>query len=164
MKNKQKWRTLIGAVPMAQSAANWCNAHTHVERTHSLTHLHQHSNNHVVRSTCSAITEFGIKFVFWRYLRVPMIYDVDSTQQPPSICASLFVVPTTAPKKPGTTITHKKTGTTAPKKQEQPPHQKNRNNHRTKKTLVHIVIDLHRQNTNKILMFLSDITFNTMPR
>ena len=35
---------------MAQSAANWRNPHTHVDRTHSLTHLHRHSYNHVVRS------------------------------------------------------------------------------------------------------------------
>ena len=52
------WRTLMGAIPMvtvAQSAANWRNTHTHVDRTRSLTHLHQHSYNHVVRSTSSAI-------------------------------------------------------------------------------------------------------------
>ena len=58
--------------------------HTQVDRTHSFTHLHQHSYNYVVRNTSSAITEFGIKFVvqsassaitevgikflFWRYL------------------------------------------------------------------------------------------------
>ena len=38
-----KWRTLIGAVPMitmAQSTSNWHNRHTHMDRTHSLTHLH----------------------------------------------------------------------------------------------------------------------------
>ena len=35
-------------VAMAQSAANWHNTHSHVDRTHSLTHLHQHSYNHVV--------------------------------------------------------------------------------------------------------------------
>ena len=46
------WRTLIGAIPMvimAQSAANWRNTHTRTDRTHSLTHWHQHSYNHVVR-------------------------------------------------------------------------------------------------------------------
>ena len=48
-------------VTMAQSAANWCNTHTHVDRMHSLTHLHQHSYNHLVRSAGSAITEFGEK-------------------------------------------------------------------------------------------------------
>ena len=40
-------RTLIGVIPMvtmAQSAANWRNTHTHMDRTHSLTHL-QHSHN-----------------------------------------------------------------------------------------------------------------------
>ena len=43
---------------MAQSAANWRNTpHTHADRTHSLTHLHQNSNNHVVRSASWAITE-----------------------------------------------------------------------------------------------------------
>ena len=67
-----EWRTLIGTVPMvtmAQSAANWCNTHTQVDRTLSLTRLHQHSYDHVVRSTSSAITAFGIKFLFGRYLR-----------------------------------------------------------------------------------------------
>ena len=56
------WRTLIheiiGAVPMvtmAQSAANWHNTHTHIDHTHSLTHLHQHSYNHVVWRASSAI-------------------------------------------------------------------------------------------------------------
>ena len=34
-------------VTIAQSAVNWRNtAHTHVDRTHSLTHKHQHSGNH----------------------------------------------------------------------------------------------------------------------
>ena len=33
-------------VTMVQSAANWRNTHTPVDRTHSLTHLHQHSYNH----------------------------------------------------------------------------------------------------------------------
>ena len=49
---------------MAQSAANWLITHTHVDCTHSLTHLHQHRYNHVVRSVSSAIIEFGIKFLF----------------------------------------------------------------------------------------------------
>ena len=53
-------------VAMAQSAINWRNTHTHVNRTHSLTHL-QCSYNHVVRSASTAIAEFGIKF----YLKVP---------------------------------------------------------------------------------------------
>ena len=48
-------------VTMAQSAANWRNMHTHVDHTHSLTHLHQHIYNHVKRSASSAIMEFGIK-------------------------------------------------------------------------------------------------------
>ena len=30
-------------VTMAQSAANWRNTHTHMDRMHSLTQLHQHS-------------------------------------------------------------------------------------------------------------------------
>ena len=50
---------------MAQNAANWLT--THMERTHSLTHLHHQGYNHVVRSASSAITEFGIGF----YLKVP---------------------------------------------------------------------------------------------
>ena len=46
-------------VTIAQGAANWRSTHTHVDRTHSLTHLHQHSyNNHVVRSA------FVIDFYF----------------------------------------------------------------------------------------------------
>ena len=36
--------------------------HTHVDRTHSLTQLHQHSYNHFVQSASSPITEFGIKY------------------------------------------------------------------------------------------------------
>ena len=51
-------------VTIAQSAANWCNTHTRMDRTHSLTHLHQHSSNHIVQSASSAVTEFGIKFFF----------------------------------------------------------------------------------------------------
>ena len=50
------WRALIGAIPMVtmtQSAANWRNTHTHMDGTHSLTHLHQHCYNHVVRSASS---------------------------------------------------------------------------------------------------------------
>ena len=54
-------------VTMAQRAVNWRNTHTHVDRTHSLTHLHQHSYNHAVRSSSSAITEFGIKFFILRH-------------------------------------------------------------------------------------------------
>ena len=57
-------------VAMAQSPANWRNTHARVDLTHSLTHLHQHSYNHVMRSTSSAITEFGIDFVFC-ILKVP---------------------------------------------------------------------------------------------
>ena len=38
-------------VTMAQSAANWSNTHTYMDRTHSIhSHLHQHSYNHVVRN------------------------------------------------------------------------------------------------------------------
>ena len=47
-------------VTVAQSAANWCNTHTHVDHTHSPTHLHQHGYNHVVRSASSAITLYRI--------------------------------------------------------------------------------------------------------
>ena len=56
----------MGAVPvvtMAQGVANWRNTHTHVDRTLLLSHLHQHSYNHmggpdlsfVVRGTLKAI-------------------------------------------------------------------------------------------------------------
>ena len=41
----------------------------HARSRGSLTHLHQHSYNHVMKSTSTAITEVGIKFLFWRYLR-----------------------------------------------------------------------------------------------
>ena len=51
-------------VTMTQSAANGRNTHTHVDRTHSRTHLHKHSYNHIVRSANSANTEFGIKLYF----------------------------------------------------------------------------------------------------
>ena len=47
-------------ITMAQSTMN---THTHVGHTHSLTHVHQHSYNHVARSASSAITEFGISFI-----------------------------------------------------------------------------------------------------
>ena len=50
-------------------AANWRNTHTHMDCMHSLTHLHQYSYNNVVRSSSSVITEFGIAFLFWRYLK-----------------------------------------------------------------------------------------------
>ena len=45
------------------------NTHIHVDHTYSLTHLHQHSYNHFVWSSNSAITELGIKFLFGRYQR-----------------------------------------------------------------------------------------------
>ena len=49
---------------MAQSAASWHNTHTHVNRTHSLkTYINTVTNNHVVRSASSAITEFGIAII-----------------------------------------------------------------------------------------------------
>ena len=52
------WRTLIGAismVTMTESAAKWRNTHIYMDRTiHSHT-LHQHSHNHVVRSSISAV-------------------------------------------------------------------------------------------------------------
>ena len=53
------WRTLIGAVPiitMAQSAANWRNTHTDVDRTHSLSHFTSTQlQPHGVQSAISAI-------------------------------------------------------------------------------------------------------------
>ena len=50
-------------VTMAQSTMNWHNTHTH--GPHTLTHtLSQHSYNHFVINTSSAITEFGIKCNF----------------------------------------------------------------------------------------------------
>ena len=51
-------------VTMAQSAANWRNTHTRVDRTPSLTHLHQHGYSHDVRSASLAIAEFRIDFYF----------------------------------------------------------------------------------------------------
>ena len=55
-------------VTLDQSAANWRNTHTHVDRMHSLTHLHHHSYNHVVQSASSTITEFRINLFI---LKVP---------------------------------------------------------------------------------------------
>ena len=54
-------RSVVPMVTMSQSVANWPKTHTHMNRTHSLTHLHQHSYNHFVRfrSASSAITDFG---------------------------------------------------------------------------------------------------------
>ena len=52
-------KNLIGSVSMvsvAQRVANWRNTHTDVDRTHSLTHSHQHSYNQ--RSASSAITVY----------------------------------------------------------------------------------------------------------
>ena len=53
------WTFNIVAIPMvtmAQSAANWRNTHTHMDRTHSLTHLQlQHSYSHVVWNASLAI-------------------------------------------------------------------------------------------------------------
>ena len=40
----------------SQSAANWCNMHTHVDHTH---YTLISSYNHLVRSASSAITDFG---------------------------------------------------------------------------------------------------------
>ena len=58
-------------VTVAQSAANWCNTHTQVDRTHyTLTSTQLQYNHHFVRTASSAITEFGIKFLFWRYLQI----------------------------------------------------------------------------------------------
>ena len=62
-KNKNNDELLIGAaIPMvsmaqSQSAANWRNTHTQVDRTRSLTvtHLHQHSYHHFVRNASSVL-------------------------------------------------------------------------------------------------------------
>ena len=43
----------MSMVIMAQTAANWHNTHSHVDRTHSLT-SYQHSYNTVFRSASSA--------------------------------------------------------------------------------------------------------------
>ena len=62
---------------------NRCSAHDHhgskhgelLQHTHSTwiaiiySHAYFNSYNHMVQSASSAITEFGIKFLFWRYLR-----------------------------------------------------------------------------------------------
>ena len=44
----------------SQSAANWRNTHIHMDRTHSLTHLNQHSYSHVVRSASSDIFNLSV--------------------------------------------------------------------------------------------------------
>ena len=51
-------------VNMAQSAVNWRNMHSHVDHTHSLTHLHQHSYKHIVQKATSAITE-SVESIFY---------------------------------------------------------------------------------------------------
>ena len=39
---------MVATMAQTQSAVNWRNTHTHVGRTHSLTHLHQHSYSQFV--------------------------------------------------------------------------------------------------------------------
>ena len=51
-------------VTMVQSAANWRSTHTHVYRTHSLTHVRQHCYNHFVRSASSA-TPYIYTCIIW---------------------------------------------------------------------------------------------------
>ena len=81
-------------VTMAHSAANW-SQHVRTlnvdQRTHPLTHSHTYINtvyNHVARSSSSAVTEFGIQFVFLRYLREgganQSTLETTRTQQPAS--------------------------------------------------------------------------------
>ena len=62
MKNFNR-RSAAPLVTTAQSATNWPNTHTHVDRTHAYINSH----NHVVQSASSAITEFGIKLRYLRY-------------------------------------------------------------------------------------------------
>ena len=66
-------------VTMAQSTTNWRNMHSHMDHTHSLTRVHQHSYNHVVRSASPAVTEFGIKF----FLKVMTNSETLFRQTPP---------------------------------------------------------------------------------
>ena len=44
----------ISMVTMAQSAANWRNTHTHMDRMHSLTQLHEQlcSHEHYINWSC----------------------------------------------------------------------------------------------------------------
>ena len=61
---------------MAQSTTNWHNTHTHVDRMHSLTHVHQHSYNHFVWSASSAINyRTWNQILFWRYLECLLLFE-----------------------------------------------------------------------------------------
>ena len=71
MKNFKR-RSAVPMVTMAQSAANWRNTHTHVDRMHSLTHLqlHQHSYyNHFVRKRQLSYYRIWNQILFDWYLR-----------------------------------------------------------------------------------------------
>ena len=67
-----KWKP-AAAVPMvtlAQSAANWRNTRTRVDRTHSLTHLHQPQlQPRGAKRQLSCYRIWNILYLFWRYLR-----------------------------------------------------------------------------------------------
>ena len=59
--------SLIGAVPtvtMAQSGANCRNTHTRVDRTHSLTHLYQHSTITVCKAPAQLLQNLELNFYF----------------------------------------------------------------------------------------------------
>ena len=62
MKNFNR-RSAVPMVTMAQSASNWRNTHTHVDCTHSLTHLHQHSYNQVVQSAFLQVRSGNLKWL-----------------------------------------------------------------------------------------------------
>ena len=61
-------------VTMAESAANWRNTHTHVDRTHSLTHLHHHSYNHIVRKRQLSYYIIWNRILFLKVGLRPVIY------------------------------------------------------------------------------------------
>ena len=87
-------------VSMAESAANWRKTYTHVDRTHSLTHLQQHSYNHEVWIASSAIRAkdeitvpialSAFRILFWRYLREREQAGVSGKKPPENLPANRY--------------------------------------------------------------------------
>ena len=97
MKNFEYWGAVPGMATMAQSAATELAQHAHSSGSHALTHFHQYSCKHFVRSASSAVTEFGIEFLsFRRYLRY-LNQDWLCDQEPVTHCQTGYIAGTQAP-------------------------------------------------------------------
>ena len=72
-------------VTMAQSAANWGNTHTHVDRTHSLTHLNINTVTTTVYEAPAQLLQISNLFLFGRYLREGRQTGVPG-ETPPTAC------------------------------------------------------------------------------